>query len=63
MEISISSPGTDEPIILNGTVTWSSAGSTDLDDGQQVGMGIEYDLEPEEHLAVEEQLLRLKLGM
>ncbi len=57
--IEVRAPGLDEPIELDGVVTWSSAGQASLAPGQSPGMGIEYRLTASARDAVEEALAQL----
>ena len=54
--IEVRAPGLDQPIQINGVVTWSSAGQTNLAPGQSAGMGIEYRLDPSDRADVEQTL-------
>jgi len=54
--IEVRAPGLDQPIRIDGVVTWSSAGQTNLAPGQSAGMGIEYRLDPSARAEVEQTL-------
>lgn len=55
-KIEVRAPGLTDPILLDGVVTWSSAGQDSLAPGQSPGMGIEYRLDRELREAVEATL-------
>ena len=43
--IEVRAPGLETPMVLEGTVSWSSAGRSSLEPGQQAGMEIAYHLD------------------
>ena len=43
--IEVRAPGLDTPMVIEGVVSWSSAGTAELEPGQQAGMEIEYRLD------------------
>ncbi len=57
--IEVRAPGLEEPLRLNGVVTWSSADQPSLPPGQDPGMGIEYRLDDRGRQDIETVLARL----
>jgi Tfp pilus assembly protein PilZ len=61
-EIEVRAPGLDEPLVIPGVVTWSSADMGSLAPGQSPGMGIEYRLDDAGRAAVERALGGMRPG-
>jgi Tfp pilus assembly protein PilZ len=48
--------GLTDPIVIPGVVTWSSRDADEMEPGQDLGMGIEYQLSVEERQNIESAL-------
>jgi Tfp pilus assembly protein PilZ len=62
VSIEVRVAGLDESLIIPGIVTWSSGDATELEPGQEQGMGIEYQLDSGEVARITAVLDRLEGG-
>jgi len=60
VSIEVRVAGLDEPLTIPGIVTWSSVNSTELEPGQEEGMGIEYQIDAGEVARITAVLDRLE---